>query len=126
MLDKIAVKAIILFVTNIIIVVPKNRRAPADLLILKTLDNKDNNCFIRTDQLDGETDWKLRKAPGFTQNLTIEEILNLDGFAQYQPPSKLIYNFEGVLNVKDNNNKNVKEALNLENTFLDEHSFSFM
>ena len=100
-----------------IIVVPKNRRAPADLLILKTLDNKDNNCFIRTDQLDGETDWKLRKAPGFTQNLTIEEILNLNGFAQYQPPSKLIYNFEGVLNVKDNNNKNVKEALNLENTF---------
>ena len=102
-----------------IIVVPKNRRAPADLLILKTLDNKDNNCFIRTDQLDGETDWKLRKAPGFTQNLTIEEILNLDGFAQYQPPSKLIYNFEGVLNVNDNdnNNKNVKEALNLENTF---------
>ena len=100
-----------------IIEVPKNRRAPADLLILKTLDNKDNNCFIRTDQLDGETDWKLRKAPGFTQNLTIEEILNLDGFAQYEPPSKLIYNFEGVLNIKDNNNNIIREPLNLENTF---------
>lgn len=26
-------------------------------------------CFIRTDQLDGETDWKLRVAVGCTQRL---------------------------------------------------------
>ena len=102
--------------TGDIIQLSKNERVPADMVFLHTSD-KSKTIFLRTDQLDGETDWKLRKAPGFTQNLTIEEILNLDGFAQYQPPSKLIYNFEGVLNVKDNNNKNVKEALNLENTF---------
>jgi phospholipid-translocating ATPase len=100
-----------------IIEVPKNKRAPADLLILKTLDNKDNNCFIRTDQLDGETDWKLRKAPGYTQNLSIEDIISLNGNAEYEPPSKLIYNFEGVLNITDENNKIIKEPLNLENTF---------
>lgn len=26
-------------------------------------------CFIRTDQLDGETDWKLKVAVGCTQRL---------------------------------------------------------
>lgn len=26
-------------------------------------------CFIRTDQLDGETDWKLKVAVGCTQGL---------------------------------------------------------
>lgn len=27
------------------------------------------SCFIRTDQLDGETDWKLKVAVGCTQRL---------------------------------------------------------
>ena len=33
--------------------------------------------FIRTDQLDGETDWKLRLAPPLSQNLATEEFLRL-------------------------------------------------
>ncbi|KAK1655481.1 phospholipid-translocating P-type ATPase [Colletotrichum phormii] len=33
--------------------------------------------FIRTDQLDGETDWKLRLASPLTQNLTTEEFVRL-------------------------------------------------
>ena len=32
-------------------------------------------CFIRTDQLDGETDWKLRLAVPSTQRLTKEDDL---------------------------------------------------
>jgi len=36
-------------------------KVPADLLLLKT-SNINGECFIRTDQLDGETDWKLRYA----------------------------------------------------------------
>ena len=34
-------------------------------MILKTSE-EDGTVFIRTDQLDGETDWKLRKAIKFT------------------------------------------------------------
>ena len=48
-----------------IVHVSANERIPADLLVLHT-DNKDGHTFVRTDQLDGETDWKLRKAPKMT------------------------------------------------------------
>ena len=44
-----------------------NERVPADLLLLYTTE-KSGAVFIRTDQLDGETDWKLRKAVGITQS----------------------------------------------------------
>ena len=42
-----------------VIRVQANQRVPADLVFLKTTE-KSGSCFIRTDQLDGETDWKLR------------------------------------------------------------------
>ena len=41
---------------------------PADMVFLRTTE-KTGSCFIRTDQLDGETDWKLRLAVQDTQNL---------------------------------------------------------
>ena len=41
-----------------LIVLNPNERAPADLLLLWTSDPS-GSLFIRTDQLDGETDWKL-------------------------------------------------------------------
>jgi phospholipid-translocating ATPase len=43
-----------------IIKVNQNERLPADLLLLYTTQEDSGNVFIRTDQLDGETDWKLR------------------------------------------------------------------
>jgi phospholipid-translocating ATPase len=43
-----------------IIVVHSNERVPADLVLLYTTD-KSGTVFIRTDQLDGETDWKVRR-----------------------------------------------------------------
>ena len=36
-----------------------NSRIPADMILLRTT-NDTGASFIRTDQLDGETDWKLR------------------------------------------------------------------
>lgn len=32
-------------------------------------DNDQGTLFLKTDQLDGETDWKLRKAVKMTKNL---------------------------------------------------------
>lgn len=46
-----------------IVEIQSNQRIPADLLLLYT---KDTTVFIRTDQLDGETDWKLRKSINYT------------------------------------------------------------
>jgi phospholipid-translocating ATPase len=44
-----------------LVTVKANERVPADLVLLSTSES--NGCvFIRTDQLDGETDWKLRHA----------------------------------------------------------------
>ena len=99
------------------IIINENQRVPADIILLKTFNNdiEDNHSFIRTDQLDGETDWKLRKALATTQKLSITEITNIDAYIQYQPPSKLIYNFEGVFECKINDNI-IKESLSLENT----------
>ena len=48
-----------------IIKILHNERVPADILLLFTSE-KSGSVFIRTDQLDGETDWKLRKAVGMT------------------------------------------------------------
>lgn len=43
-----------------IILVNSNERIPADLICLYTTD-KSGTAYIRTDQLDGETDWKVRR-----------------------------------------------------------------
>ena len=99
-----------------IIKLNKDERVPADIIVLKTFNEAgDNQAFIRTDQLDGETDWKLRKAPGVTQSMEEVDILNSDAYAEYEPPSKLIYNFQGIIQCKVGET-NKKEPLNLENT----------
>jgi len=43
-----------------IIKIHHNERVPADLVLLYTSE-RSGSIFIRTDQLDGETDWKLRR-----------------------------------------------------------------
>ena len=99
-----------------IIELKKDTRVPADIIVLKTFNEaKDNQAFIRTDQLDGETDWKLRKAPGVTQAMNEIQFFTSEAFAEYEPPSKLIYNFQGVIQCKTEEGEK-KEPLNLENT----------
>ena len=96
-----------------IIEIRKDMRIPADIIVLKTFnESNDNQAFIRTDQLDGETDWKLRKAPETTQSMSELELINYEGKLECSAPSKLIYNFEGNLHLKNGQ----KEPLNLENT----------
>ncbi|KAF9073426.1 hypothetical protein BDP27DRAFT_1318887 [Rhodocollybia butyracea] len=46
----------------------KNDRVPADMVLLWTSDPS-GTCFVRTDQLDGETDWKMRISVAETQTL---------------------------------------------------------
>jgi len=78
-----------------IIAVDKNQRVPADMLFLKTTE-KNGSCFIRTDQLDGETDWKLRIALPVTQNLSdIKELFEHEAFSDVEEPRLSIHEFSG-------------------------------
>ena len=78
-----------------IIAVDKNQRVPADMLFLKTTE-KNGSCFIRTDQLDGETDWKLRLALTPIQRLSdIKEIFKYESYSDVEEPRLSIHEFSG-------------------------------
>ena len=68
----------------------KNQRVPADLILLHTSDAS-GTCFIRTDQLDGETDWKLRVAVPESQKMDEGDLVRLDADI-YGGSSALLYN----------------------------------
>lgn len=78
----------------------KNQRVPADMLLLRTSDPS-GSCFVRTDQLDGETDWKLRVAVERTQSLTSDaDLLEIEGEVYADPPTKDIHTFIGTLTLR--------------------------
>lgn len=60
-----------------LVLLEKNQRVPADLILLHTSEAS-GTCFIRTDQLDGETDWKLRVAVPETQKMDQGDLVRLD------------------------------------------------
>ncbi|KAA8915734.1 hypothetical protein TRICI_002116 [Trichomonascus ciferrii] len=72
----------------------KDQRVPADMVLLSSSE-KSGESFIRTDQLDGETDWKLRIACPLTQHLNPDALHNVQVIAS--PPEKSIHNFLGTL-----------------------------
>lgn len=94
----------------------KNQRVPADVIILKsflselvgevTVDGaadpsgasaapSTGETFIRTDQLDGETDWKLRLPSPLSQNLSLADLQRLQITAG--APDKNVNAFVGTL-----------------------------
>ena len=72
-------------------------------------------CFIRTDQLDGETDWKLRIASPLTQSLEDLSILTTDkrlpAKIHSEPPGLSIHEFNGVLSWKQDAPLTVENVL---------------
>ena len=49
---------------------------PADIIILKNFnESRKKYAFIKIDQLDGEIDWKLRKALNLIQKMDENDIL---------------------------------------------------
>ncbi|GMT29153.1 hypothetical protein PFISCL1PPCAC_20450, partial [Pristionchus fissidentatus] len=82
-----------------IIIIEKDRRVPADVVLLRTSE-KSGACFIRTDQLDGETDWKLKSAVPFTQHLVTEaEIMEINCEIYAEKPQKDIHQFVGTYKI---------------------------
>lgn len=75
----------------------KGRRIPADMILLQTSEKDGSGeAFIKTDQLDGETDWKLRVANNVTQNLQILQLINSISLI-VEAPNKSIHLFNGKL-----------------------------
>ncbi|KAI0087560.1 protein transporter [Irpex rosettiformis] len=82
-----------------LILLEKNQRVPADLVLLRTSDSS-GTCFIRTDQLDGETDWKLRIAVPVCQKLNGDsDLLLLDAEIYADAPIKDIHTFIGTFTI---------------------------
>ncbi|KAM0678624.1 putative aminophospholipid-translocase [Binucleata daphniae] len=88
-----------------ILLLEKNKRIPADCVLLTSTDN---DVFIRTDQLDGETDWKLR-IPAL--NFTTKTADLFDYTITADKPHKDIYNFIGKITqkTKDENTNNMSD-----------------
>ncbi|KAI9594921.1 ATPase, class II, type 9A [Syncephalis fuscata] len=80
-----------------LVVICKDQRIPADMILLRTTE-QDGTCFLRTDQLDGETDWKLRIAVPSTQHLPSDaSLLQLIAYVNADRPHKDIHTFIGTL-----------------------------
>lgn len=100
-----------------LVLLHKNQRVPADMVLLKTYaadasdttndaadggdTSESGTCFVRTDQLDGETDWKLRLAVPTTQHMSEDEISALQSRAVVfaGPPSKDLHSFVGTFTI---------------------------
>lgn len=67
--------------------------------------------------MDGETDWKLRKAVAVTQQNPDSLRKNADWLVVANPPNDQIYDFKGYFstNLNDDDDE-AKESLSLENT----------
>ncbi|KAL7420230.1 putative aminophospholipid-translocase [Cryptotrichosporon argae] len=81
------------------VLLEKDQRVPADMVLLSTSEDE-GTCFIRTDQLDGETDWKLKIAVGETQRLGEKGVGAVEGSCYADPPIKDIHTFYGVLTLR--------------------------
>lgn len=76
----------------------KDQRIPADMILLQSSEST-GESFIRTDQLDGETDWKLRISCPLTQHASLETLNEISITAS--PPHKDIHSFLGNLALRD-------------------------
>ncbi|EHH19591.1 Putative phospholipid-transporting ATPase IIA [Macaca mulatta] len=74
------------------------------------------SCFLRTDQLDGETDWKLRLPVACTQRLpTAADLLQIRSYVYAEEPNIDIHNFVGTF-TREDSDPPISESLSIENT----------
>ncbi|KAL6048773.1 putative aminophospholipid-translocase, variant 2 [Balamuthia mandrillaris] len=98
-----------------LIIVDTNQRVPTDMVFLRTTE-KSGASFIRTDQLDGETDWKLRKAvPSCQRLMNDENLLGIDAHVYVEMPKKDIHNFVGTFTTNPDRPNSQTESLGVEN-----------
>lgn len=93
----------------------KDTRVPADMIIVQSSD-RNGEAFIKTDQLDGETDWKLRIAQNVTQSMqSINGLINNISLI-ISNPTKSIDQFNGKLIYHQQNGINETFPLTIDQT----------
>uniref|UniRef100_A0AC35FEQ3 P-type phospholipid transporter n=1 Tax=Panagrolaimus sp. PS1159 TaxID=55785 RepID=A0AC35FEQ3_9BILA len=98
-----------------LIVIHKDKRIPSDVVLLRTTE-KAGTCFVRTDQLDGEKDWKLRVSIPPIQALSDNgQILNMDCEIYAEKPQKDIHAFIGTYKIVESDGKIIDGSLSVEN-----------
>ncbi|VDP88880.1 unnamed protein product [Echinostoma caproni] len=104
----------------------KDQRVPADMVLVWTSD-RNGACFIRTDQLDGETDWKLRHPIPPTHALVNQAgepsaLFDMQAQVFAEAPRRNIHSFEGtfartdVAPIGDQSVESTEVSLNLDHT----------
>ncbi|KAK9466771.1 hypothetical protein V1512DRAFT_165962 [Lipomyces arxii] len=83
-----------------LVFIKKDQRVPADMILLQSSEAS-GETFIRTDQLDGETDWKLRIASPLTQPVPEDRLSSVQVTAT--APSKSIHTFLGRISLDSSN-----------------------
>lgn len=85
------------------IVVRDDENFPADLLCLYSA-LPDNVCFIKTTNLDGETNLKIRKPVDLKDgrnDMTMKDLLDLDLTLKAEPPNRNLHKFQGNIKVRN-------------------------
>lgn len=103
-----------------------NEEIPADIILLSCSDPEDN-CYIETKNLDGETNLKTKTTlqAGGSHNLKHSRDLgNTKFWVECDAPNKMLYNFKGTVHYENYNargeliNADEKESVNNENVLL--------
>jgi phospholipid-translocating ATPase len=88
-------------------------------MVLLQTSGDSGSCFIRTEQLDGETDWKLRLSVPSCQTLGAR-VCEFDGIFNVEEPHKNIYSFFGTISRESDNDENSEiervDPIGLDNT----------
>jgi len=80
-----------------------NDTIPCDMVILST-SQEQNQCYVQTSNLDGETSLKTKVASPLTKNLkSIDKLNQFLGCVQCENPNSKIDNFVGNMVSFDNN-----------------------
>ncbi len=96
--------------------VREGQRVPADMVLLYTT-GPSGSTFIKTDQLDGETDWKLRRPVAKTQAaFEAGKLMSMNACVTAEPPHKDIYKFQGTFYHTEDFSDPVAVGLDLGNT----------
>lgn len=123
--DTEAVKSKDIVVGDVLVLHP-GQRVPADCVVLHLVsdDAPIAECYAKSDQLDGETDWKMRRPLAFTQERGVPFLTSPESRAifEIEAANKRLYSFAGRAIYREAGNTRSDlddvqtEAITLDNT----------
>ncbi|OUM68577.1 hypothetical protein PIROE2DRAFT_53189 [Piromyces sp. E2] len=102
-----------------IICLSNNDQIPADVVVLASSNDK-GICFIETASLDGETNLKQRQALKETSEVITDEdtLNNFSCMIQSESPHEDLYNFDGYIEIYNNDNPGERIPLTISQLLL--------